>query len=335
MGTLDGRGQSCGTIHDKRIENKVKTDRNLDSGARGPEARRDGWEEVARAARVMLMTSEPSTSTPILHHVPALRGALHPTRASTPRSSLLSTSLILQPSDMADRPPPTVVPRASRRARLPSFVRLPMLIILNICLQTALWAGAENVLSSELGAVSKVPQPNRDQDGFGELAEPLVRLVSKIALVAVAWELRYDCKTRRAAPRRAAPHSHPPCTNSRVQTSTSARLPPSSTSPSPSSSPPSTTSPSSPQPPTSPSKSSPSRSQPTSSAPSPTSTTRPSPCATATSSTASRSNGQTRRSPSPCTLPSSTRRCRRAGSPSSSSTTSTSRASRQRTTSSP
>jgi hypothetical protein len=101
---------------------------------------------------------------------------------------------------MADRPPPTVVPRASRRARLPSFVRLPLLIILNICLQSALWTGAENVLSHELGAVSKVPRPAQEQDGFGELTEPVVRLVSKIALVAVAWELRYDCKTRAQAP---------------------------------------------------------------------------------------------------------------------------------------
>ncbi|KAK7183225.1 uncharacterized protein CC84DRAFT_1092114 [Paraphaeosphaeria sporulosa] len=93
---------------------------------------------------------------------------------------------------MADRPPPTVVPRASRRARLPSFVRLPMLIILNICLQSALWTGAENVLSHELGAVSKVPRPGQEQEGFGELTEPIVRLVSKIALVSVAWKLRYD-----------------------------------------------------------------------------------------------------------------------------------------------
>lgn len=127
---------------------------------------------------------------------PGLRGALHHIRASTSRPFLLSTGLILPLSDMADRPPPTVIPRASRRARLPSFVRLPMLIILNICLQSALWTGAENVLSPELGAVSKVPRPGQDQEGFGELTEPVVRLVSKIALVSVAWALRYDCKMR-------------------------------------------------------------------------------------------------------------------------------------------
>lgn len=99
---------------------------------------------------------------------------------------------------MADRPPPTVVPRASRRARLPAFVRLPMLIILNICLQSALWTGAENVLDHELGAVSRIPQPGQEQDGFGELTEPVVRLATKIALISVAWELRYDCKTHHA-----------------------------------------------------------------------------------------------------------------------------------------
>lgn len=98
--------------------------------------------------------------------------------------------------DMADRPPPTVIPRTSRRARLPAFVRLPMLIILNTCLQSALWAAAENVLQPELGAISKHPQPVLAEEGFAELTEPVVRLGTKIALISVAWQLRYDCKTR-------------------------------------------------------------------------------------------------------------------------------------------
>lgn len=93
---------------------------------------------------------------------------------------------------MADRPSPTVVPRTSRRARLPAFVRLPMLIVLNVFLQSALWTGAENFLESELGAVSRVPRPTRTEDAFGELTEPIVRLSTKVALISVAWELRYD-----------------------------------------------------------------------------------------------------------------------------------------------
>ena len=97
---------------------------------------------------------------------------------------------------MADRPPPTVIPRTSRRARLPAFVRLPMLIILNTCLQSALWTAAENVLQPELGAISKRPQPVSVEGGFSELTEPVMRLGTKIALISVAWQLRYDCKAR-------------------------------------------------------------------------------------------------------------------------------------------
>ncbi|KAJ4361033.1 uncharacterized protein N0V89_001602 [Didymosphaeria variabile] len=67
-----------------------------------------------------------------------------------------------------------------------------MLIILNICLQSALWSGAENVLSHELGAVSKVPRPGQEQEGFGELIDPVIRLGTKIALIAVAWGMKYD-----------------------------------------------------------------------------------------------------------------------------------------------
>ncbi|KAF1972017.1 hypothetical protein BU23DRAFT_469597 [Bimuria novae-zelandiae CBS 107.79] len=93
---------------------------------------------------------------------------------------------------MADRPPPTVVPRTSRRARLPAFVRLPMLIILNIGLQSALWTGALNFLDPELGAVSKVPLPAGAEEGFEQLSEPIARLATKVALISVAWQLRYD-----------------------------------------------------------------------------------------------------------------------------------------------
>lgn len=68
-----------------------------------------------------------------------------------------------------------------------------MLIALNIFLQGALWTGAENFLGPELGAVHKVPRPAVEGEGYAELTEPIVRLASKIALISVAWQLRYDC----------------------------------------------------------------------------------------------------------------------------------------------
>lgn len=170
---------------------------------------------------------------------------------------------------MADRPPPTVIPRTSRRARLPAFVRLPMLIILNTCVQSALWTAAENVLQPELGAVSKRPQPVLAEEGFGELTEPMVRLATKIALISVAWQLRYDCKMRRAF---SSTRKNPLIL---LQSSTLAPSRPSSTSPSLSCSPPTSTSPTSLLSPTSPSKSSLSLCPLTSCAPSPTSTTLP------------------------------------------------------------
>ena len=62
-------------------------------------------------------------------------------------------------------------------------------------LHSALWAGAVNFLDYELGAVSKVPRL-ASEDDFEALAEPIVRLASKVALISVAWKLRYDCKPR-------------------------------------------------------------------------------------------------------------------------------------------
>ncbi|KAJ4304721.1 hypothetical protein N0V90_000248 [Kalmusia sp. IMI 367209] len=90
---------------------------------------------------------------------------------------------------MASRPPPNVVPRPAARTRLPAYARLPLLIFLNLALRTALWTAVDNVLGHELGAVSKQPE---NRDDLSDLREPLGRLATTIALVSVAWQLRYD-----------------------------------------------------------------------------------------------------------------------------------------------
>jgi len=107
----------------------------------------------------------------------------------SPAHSLSLNALTLLLITMDTRPSPTVVPSPALRARLPAFVRLPMLIILNIGLQTALWSTFVNYFGPELGAVSKRPDES-------DWIAPLLRLASKTAMVSIAWWLRYDCKTR-------------------------------------------------------------------------------------------------------------------------------------------
>lgn len=92
------------------------------------------------------------------------------------------------------RTEPAVVPvrhvTASARSRLPAALYVPILIVLNAGLRSALWSTASNFLAPELGAVSKVPS---DAD-FWSLYSPGARILMNVATNCLNWYFNYDCK---------------------------------------------------------------------------------------------------------------------------------------------
>lgn len=91
--------------------------------------------------------------------------------------------------DAADRAPPTVVTNGTpplRASRLPSRLRVPILIVLNWGVQNALWSVAENFLDPELGAITRTEN---------EWWSPYARLGYKVLIIFLGWYLRYDCKS--------------------------------------------------------------------------------------------------------------------------------------------
>ena len=101
----------------------------------------------------------------------------------------------MAPSKLADRAPPTVVPNGApplRASRLPAHLRLPILLVLNLGLQSVLWTFTNNLLGNELGAVSKKP-------GENDLVTPAARLGYKMLVIWLGWRLKYDCTTAAGA----------------------------------------------------------------------------------------------------------------------------------------
>ena len=92
------------------------------------------------------------------------------------------------------RSAPTVVPRGQittvRRSRLPTALRVPILIVLNLGLKTALWSFVSNFLNPELGTISKIPSDNE----FWSLYSPGARLLMNMATNWMNWYFQYDCK---------------------------------------------------------------------------------------------------------------------------------------------
>lgn len=92
-------------------------------------------------------------------------------------------------TDLTNRPAPAVMqnPNAPLRSRLPAQLKLPLLVLLNFCINAGLWEGATNFLDPELGAVSKVP-------GADELSlySPYARLAMRIATIWLTWFFKYD-----------------------------------------------------------------------------------------------------------------------------------------------
>jgi len=94
-------------------------------------------------------------------------------------------------SSIVDRKEPSVV-RAHApavRSRLPSVLRIPILVVLNLGINAALWSFASNFLLPELGRVSKVPP--REEDIFS-LYSPIARIAMRVLTTWTTWYLSYD-----------------------------------------------------------------------------------------------------------------------------------------------
>ncbi|KAH8708572.1 hypothetical protein GQ44DRAFT_715228 [Phaeosphaeriaceae sp. PMI808] len=91
---------------------------------------------------------------------------------------------------LIDRTAPVVIPRAhaTARSRLPSLLRVPILMVLNLGLKTALWSFASNFLTPELGAISKVP----DENDLWSLYSPGARLSMNTGTILMNWYFEYD-----------------------------------------------------------------------------------------------------------------------------------------------
>jgi hypothetical protein len=95
---------------------------------------------------------------------------------------------------LIDRTEPVVVPRAhttaSVRSRLPWFLRVPILVVLNAGIRSMLWTAALNFLVPELGRISKIPT----EEDFWSLYSPAARIAMNAATIGMNWYFDYDCK---------------------------------------------------------------------------------------------------------------------------------------------
>jgi hypothetical protein len=96
---------------------------------------------------------------------------------------------------LIDRTEPVVVPRAhttvTTKSRLPWFLRVPILVVLNSGIRSVLWTAAMSFLVPELGRISRVPS---DED-FWSLYSPAARLAMNTATIGMNWYFDYDCKS--------------------------------------------------------------------------------------------------------------------------------------------
>ncbi|KAH9859704.1 hypothetical protein IAQ61_011485 [Plenodomus lingam] len=97
-------------------------------------------------------------------------------------------------------PPPTIIEREApavvspthtrtQRSRLPSALRFPMLVVLNMGINALLREYTQNYLEPELGAISKIPTVEEDVlSVYSAPARGLMRVVT----VWMTWYLNYD-----------------------------------------------------------------------------------------------------------------------------------------------
>jgi hypothetical protein len=97
-------------------------------------------------------------------------------------------------TQLIDRTEPMVVPRAHTtvnvRSRLPWFLRVPILLVLNLGIKTMLWSAAGNFLVPELGRISKIPT----EEDVWSLYSPAARIAMNAATIAMNWYFNYDCE---------------------------------------------------------------------------------------------------------------------------------------------
>jgi hypothetical protein len=102
----------------------------------------------------------------------------------------------MAPTAVIEREAPHVVPNATRapvRSRLPTALRVPILISLNMGINMLLWEFIANFLRPELGAVSKVPS----EDDVTSFYSPVARIAMRFLTVWMTWYFNYDCKIAR------------------------------------------------------------------------------------------------------------------------------------------
>lgn len=94
-------------------------------------------------------------------------------------------------AEIIERDEATVIPaRGPRRSRLPAPLRVPILVVLNLGINTLLWQTVAQFIPPELGYVSRVPT---DGDVY-TLYSPVARLITKILTLYATWAVGYDCK---------------------------------------------------------------------------------------------------------------------------------------------
>ncbi|KAH9873211.1 hypothetical protein J1614_005609 [Plenodomus biglobosus] len=101
----------------------------------------------------------------------------------------------MAPPTVIEREAPAVVTHThahtpTRRSRLPSAIRFPMLVVLNMGINALLREYTQNFLAPELGAVSKVPTVH-DDDVFS-LYSPAARALMRVVTIWMTWYLNYD-----------------------------------------------------------------------------------------------------------------------------------------------
>jgi hypothetical protein len=81
-------------------------------------------------------------------------------------------------------------PSAPMRSRLPSILRVPVLICLNMGIRSLLWEFTSNFLAPELGSVSRRPV----EDDVMSFYAPATRIGMHLVTVWMTWYFNYDCK---------------------------------------------------------------------------------------------------------------------------------------------
>lgn len=106
----------------------------------------------------------------------------------------------MAPPSLIEREAPAAVAYShapSRRSRLPSALRFPLLVVLNMGINGLLREYSQGFLAPELGVVSKVPPAHEDVlSVYSGPARALMRTLT----IWMTWYLNYDCKTRRTMP---------------------------------------------------------------------------------------------------------------------------------------